>query len=79
MRKICYILAILFGLTWQSLNAQNYESGVSKEYMYSLFVPDQARALAIDRTEGTHPIAQELKNLNHNYNTPKIHNSLCHS
>ena len=25
----------------------------------------QSRALAIDRTEGTHPIAQELKNLNH--------------
>ena len=25
----------------------------------------QARALAIDRTEGTHPIAQELKNLNY--------------
>ena len=79
MRKICYILAILLGLTWQSLNAQNYESGVSKEYMYSLFVPNQARALAIDRTEGTHPIALELKNLSHNYNTPKIHNSLCHS
>jgi len=25
----------------------------------------QTRAIAIDRTEGTHPIAQELKNLNH--------------
>ena len=79
MRKICYILAILLGLTWQSLNAQNYESEVSKEYMYSLFVPDQAMAMAIDRTEGTHPTAQELKNLNHNYNTPKIYYSLCHS
>jgi len=79
MRKICYILAILFGLTWQSLNAQNYESGVSKEYMYSLFVPDQARALAIDRTEGIHPIAQELKKVNHDYNILKIYNSLCHS
>ena len=31
MGKICYILAILLGLTWQSLNAQNYEPGVSKE------------------------------------------------
>ena len=30
MRKICYILAILLGLTWQSLNAQSYEPGVSK-------------------------------------------------
>ena len=79
MRKICYILAILLGLACHSLNAQSYEPGASKEYMYSLFVPDQARALAIDRTEGIHPIAQELKNLNHDYNTPKIHNSLCHS
>ena len=31
MKKICYIVAILLGLTCQSLNAQSYEPGVSKE------------------------------------------------
>ena len=31
MRKICYLLAILLGLACHSLNAQSYESGVSKE------------------------------------------------
>lgn len=44
-------------ITRKQYSKTDYELNFLKTY--------QARAIALDRTEGTHPIAQELKNLNH--------------
>ena len=44
-------------ITRKQYSKIDYELNFLKTY--------QTRAIALDRTEGTHPIAQELKNLNH--------------
>ena len=44
-------------ITRKQYSKIDYELNFQKTY--------QTRAIALDRTEGTHPIAQELKNLNH--------------